>query len=604
MHLGMTSLIVFLFTLGICSCQRAVQTGPSALLIAVEGFSGSNFSCSSFEESERSGFQILCNEAVRFTHAFAPSPMAQAGLGAILTGESPINNGLRDNGKSFLSAQTVTLTERLIEGRAHTFFVVSAPTIKRYSRLNQGFENFNDDYDLSYRKLYRPASESFSLFKTWIDNEVNHDTYFGVIHVSDLLFSQVITQNELLEPRPRGLEGQLEEIDENLFLLFNYLKQKKLWDKSYIILTGLNGVSSNSRFNELPGTNLFAENVSIPLFIKPLKGREEIPHQWKVDVHVTLQDIGLTLEEIFKVPPQSSHSGVFSGLSLLPLINGKSNPSFNNRPLMVESAWSQWALNLLPRYSIRDNQWLAIFDKKPLLYNALTDRNEVNRISLKDSAYQSTVDQLAKLFGEQPPEGYEKPDIAYSEVIRFTQILADNEGRPIDSYINEVRPYVENNPTSEPIRWLLVDQLIRQKKWDIIEELNTIWQDPMLEQMISLKEGSTFSSSGHPCLDLVPHNHAGNPNINKRLCVNNDFLTLIDLLNAPADKKEVLLDRFTHQFRYQALQLKLIYFDLSKGGIALGANTKRLRELMMFRLTLGLPKFQKEAAQIEKRINI
>lgn len=604
MRLGMTSLISFLFMLELSSCHRTIQTGPSALLIAVEGFSGSNFSCSPFEDSERSGFQILCNEAVRFTHAFAPSPMAQASLGSILTGELPLYNGLRDNGKSFLPAQAVTLAEKLIEGRAHTFFVVSAPTIKRYSRLHQGFENFNDEYDLNYRRLYRPASESFSLFKGWIDNEVNRDTYFGVIHISDLLFPQTITQTEFLEPRPRGFEGQLEEVDENLFLLFNYLKQKKLWDKTYVILTGLNGVSSNSRFNELPGTNLFAENVSVPLFIKPLKGREEIPHQWKVDVHVTLHDIGLTLEEVFKAPSEKQRSGAFNGLSLLPLINGKSDPSFNNRPLMIESAWSQWALNVAPRFSIRDNQWLLIFDKKPLLYNALTDRNEVNRISLKDLSYQATVDQMAKLFGDSPPESYEKPDIVYSEVFRFTQILADNEGRPIDSYINEVRPYVENNPSSEPIRWLMVDQLIRQKKWDLIEEFNSVWQDAMIEQMINIKEGRASASNSNPCLDLIPSNSVTINESEKRLCVNHDFLALLDLFNAPSDKKEAFLDRFAIQFRYQALQLKLIYFDLSRGGIALGANTKKLRELMMFRLTLGLPKFQKEAAQIEKRINI
>jgi hypothetical protein len=593
------ALLVFLV-----SCQKQGQAGPSVLLIAIEGLSSANFTCNSFEDSERSGFQILCAEAVRFTHAFTPSPMAQAGLGAILTGTPPRINGLRDNGRTFLAAKTITLTEKLIEQSVHTFFVASAPTIKRYSRLHQGFENFNDEYDLSYRNFYRPIGESFSIFKTWLHAEVRSEKFFAILHVSDLLFPQVITQTELLEPRPRGLEGQMEEVDENLYLLFTSLKQKGLWDKTYIAFVGLNGTTSNSRFNELPGTNLFAENVSVPLFFKPLKGREEIPHQWKVDVHVTLQDLGVTLEEIFKVSAGNRYAGRFAGKSLLPLINGKSSPAFNDRPIMIESAWGEWAAGLVPRFSIRNDQWLLVYDKHPLLYNALTDRNEINRVPLKDSSYSSTIEKLASLFEDPLPKQYEKPDISLNEEFRLTQILVDNEGRSIDTFLNELLPFIEGNPTSNIIRWLTLDQLLRQKKWDLIEELNQIWQDPLIQQVLAIKDEKLNSAVAEPCIDLLKTESIHWQATAKRQCHNNDFLMLADLLLATVDKKEALLDRYSIIFRYQALQLKLIYIDLSKGGIVFGANTKRLRELMMFRLALSLPRFQKEASLLEKRLAI
>lgn len=595
--------LYLLFMMWLSSCQKSAPPGPSVLLIAIEGLSGANFSCNSFDEAERSGFQILCNEAVRFTHAFTPSPMAQAGLGSILTGELPIENGLRDNGRTFLTAKKETLAEKLILKSTRTFFVASAPTVKRYSRLHQGFESFNDDYGLSPSAIYRPIGESFVIFKNWLKNEVTLAPFFAVIHVSDLLFPQVVTQTELLEPRPRGFEGQFEEVDENLFLLFTHLKQNQLWNKSYIILTGLNGTTDTTRFNENPGSNLFTENVSVPLFIKSLKGREEIPHQWKVDAHVTLPDVGLTLEEIFSVPSTNNRTNTYKSASLLALIRGKSDVRFTNRPIMIESAWSDWALNNLTRFSVRDNQWLAIFDYNPLLYNTLTDRTEVNRISLKDSSYQTTLDELASVFTDPILQGYEKPDATLNEEFLFARLLVENEGRAVDSFLGQIQTVVKSNPSSETIRWLLIEQLARQKRWELIEEFNKTWKDPIVEAVLQFRKGTSTVKSDFPCLNLILGSQTSpKANIKTHDCGNKDFQLLYQWLTDLSVKKDLSLERFSIVYRQHALQLKLIFFDLSRGGVVLGANTKKLKDIVTIRLLLSMPHFQKEHSILEKRL--
>ncbi|MEY4617356.1 MAG: hypothetical protein RJB66_2316 [Pseudomonadota bacterium] len=571
-------------------------------MVAIEGLSGANFSCNSFEETERSGLQILCNEAVRFTHAFTSSPMAQPALGSILTGELPSENGLRDNGRTFLTAKQLTLAEKLIPKHKRTLFVASAPTVKRYSRLHQGFENFNDDYELTANSIYRPIADSIRIFKNWLQNEVIGSSFFAVIHASDLLFPQVITQTELLESRARGPEGQFEEVDENLYLLFNHLKQNNLWNNTYIILTGLNGTTDSARNNEIPGANLFAENVSVPLFIKALKGREEIPHQWKVDAHVTLQDVGMTLEEIFNVSNEEPRSNNFRGASLMSLINGKSDTRFSNRPIMIESAWSTWALQTLPRISVRDSQWLVIFDKYPLLYNTLTDRAEVNRVSLKDSEYQLTVEQLAGLFVNPLPQGYEKPDALLNQEFLFARLLHENEGRFIETMLPQIRTFVQNNLQSETIRWLLVEQLIRRKKWDLIEEFNREWQDTLIQKVLELKSGNPSQITDYGCLDLLVKARGENALTPKNTCENKEFLLMVDWLFAPSSKKDLLLERFAVIAKYHALNLKLISFDLSRGGVVIGANTKKLKNILMFKLALGLPAFHKDASLLEKHL--
>lgn len=602
MRLGIGISLSLLFIYSLCSCQKSAPNGPSVLLIAVEGLPSSALSCNTFEEVERSGFQTLCAEAVRFTHAFTTSPMAQPAMGSILTGELPITNGLRDNGMSYLQAQKVTLAEKLVLGKARTFFVASAPTIKRYSRLHQGFENFNDDYDLANYRLYRPISESLSLFKAWLSNEIINTNYFAVIHVSDLLFPEVITQTELLESRPRGGEGQLEEVDENLYLLFNYLKQRGLWNNSYVIFVGLHGTTDANRLNELHGTSLFSENVSIPLFIKPPKGREEIPHQWKVDMHVTLQDLGLTLEDIFQVHAGSSHPDSFIGASLLPLINGKTDARFNNRPIFVESAWGPWALNQVPRYSIRDNQWLVIFDESPLLYNTLTDRAENNRISLKDTLYQETVDRLAGLFPFPRGTGFSKPSLQTANEFHFARMLVENDGQPLVNYMAEIKDYLRNNPSSEVIRWLALDTFLRQKQWASIEELNKLSPDPFIEQYLKMRSGSSSTGSPSFCLALVGNVPNDAPSSERKKCDRKEFLTLLDWLEAGSKSRDLFLERFSMIYRTQLIQLKIIYFDLSTGGVVIGANTKKLRDILLLKLAISLPKLQKDMAVLEKRV--
>lgn len=608
MRLGIDVSILTLFMLSLCSCQRESNSINSAMIIAVEGLSGSSFSCHPFEESERSGFQILCNEAVRFTHAYTTSPMTQAGLGSLLTGEAPLANGLRDNGHTFLPARIKTLPEDLFKQGVNTLFIASAPTVKRYSRLHQGFENFHDDYEFNNKIFYRPIADSMQIIKNWMATEVKDHSYFSVIHVSDLLFPQVITQTELLEPRPRGIDGQLEEIDENLFSLFTYFKKNKLWDKTYIILTGLNGITNLSRLYELPGTNLYSENVSIPLFIKPPKGREEIPHQWKVDSHVSLQDVGATLYKIFNSqhqPESPPIEPILKGISLLPLIKGKSDPRFINKSLLIESSWGTWFSNTSPRYSVRNDQWLVIFDKKPLIYNTVSDRNEFNKISTKDSSYKTILNRFEEYIDRIEKVPFEKIDTSLNDEILFSQYMLENEGNGRIDVLNDFQPQLQNSTVSENLQFLLIDQLLRQKNWNEIEKLNLFWNNFVLNQIINLKQNIFLSlNDTDPCLVLFnfPEDPDNNTNI-QRVCDNKNFTVLADFLKGSVEKSDSLADQIVTIIRNYDLQLKIIYFDLAKGGVVLGANTTKLQEIITYKLILSLPQFQKELQPIERKVN-
>lgn len=608
MRLSIINYIYLLFFLFICSCQDPRHPGPSTLVIAIEGLSGSNFACHPYEETEHSGFQILCNEAIRFTHAFTPSPLSQAGIGALLTGNAPLLNGLRDNGTTFLNAKTITLAEKLLKKDIRTFFIVSAPTIKRYSRLHQGFEIFHDEYDFSPKSFYRPISSSLQLFKNWVETDYRKQSFFGVIHVADLLFPSVATQTELLETRPKGIDGQFEEIDENLFLLISFLKQKKLWDKMYVILTGLNGHPNLLRLNEYTGTNLFSENVSIPLFIKPIKGREEIPLQWKIDSHVLLQDVGVTIEEIYNnfLSITNDHNPLLFGHSLISILNGKKDSTFQNRTLLIESSWASWSSNYNPRYSLRNDQWLYLFDQRPALYNTVTDRNEFNKVSSKDSSYYSIVEQFNDTLATVDATKHIKLPLSIGNTFRVAQIISENESRSLNSFFQDLKPYIESELTPKPIRWLLTIQLLAKNNIEKIQFLNSFWKDDQITSFLKIKNNEPVSYDElNPCIKFTLNNNTSLPHASiDEFCDSKSFLTLNDFLYANEDKKDFFLDKLIPLLRLQNFQLKMIHFDFSRGGIILGGNVDVLEEILWFRMILNLKPFQKEKAILDKKVGI
>ena len=66
------------------------------LVIAVDELTATDVICSQ-DDSPRSGFQLLCNESVRFTHAFTPSTLTVPALASLLTGHYPIQHRVRHN---------------------------------------------------------------------------------------------------------------------------------------------------------------------------------------------------------------------------------------------------------------------------------------------------------------------------------------------------------------------------------------------------------------------------------------------------------------------------------------------------------------------------
>ena len=191
--------IVWLVFLIMTGCEWKKSPKPSVLVIAVESLGFEQVTCSSSTNpaDKGSGFDLLCEEAVRFTHAYTPTVMSQSALASILTGLHPYESGVWNNGSKFLSAKIRTAAETALERGYRTAFFTGGPPIWSFSGLDQGFERFVDHFVIKQHSLFRPARENFALFLNWVRNLSANQPFFSVIYLPDLQFDCIDTMTDL-----------------------------------------------------------------------------------------------------------------------------------------------------------------------------------------------------------------------------------------------------------------------------------------------------------------------------------------------------------------------------------------------------------------------
>lgn len=419
-------LVVILITT-VVGCTRISTSQESILMIAVDGLTYSDVNCLDSQETGKSGFQILCEEGIRFSHAYTTSTLAAPAVASLLTGLYPHEHGLRHNGAQSLNATLIPL-EATRRGYRTSFFSGGPPLLRR-SGLQNGFEVFNDSMFISFNSFNRPIQSSVRLFKNWAFEEKDQP-YFSFIYASDLSHPGNPTTTDSGESRILSVESQIQEVDESLYDLFVDLKKRDLWNKTLIVLTGLSGRPVVSRLREYNETNLHSEMTQVALIIKPSRKKSDDSMNWKIDRNVSLADVGATILKRFtnKMPELN-----FADLPRVDLSQSftSAEPDWSeSRLILTESAWDNWKNNREIRYSLRSDQYLFIWDQSPKLFNTLIDRFESSETPL-DGAHSKEANIFFVFMKANPWARYTQPSV---NDIRKLQLQFPQENSPPKSW--------------------------------------------------------------------------------------------------------------------------------------------------------------------------
>lgn len=245
----------------------------------------------------------LAARSLVFTRAFAHNPVTLPSHANILTGATSLYHGISDNTGFKLDKRFLTLPQHLRRsGYKTAAFVGAFPLDSRFG-LDQGFDLYDDYYGTRNEREFffveRPAAKVIAPAMAWIGAQ--RGQWFAWVHLFD-------PHQPYLPPSPFKEEyaddpysGEVAYVDAQLGVLFDFLRGRRLMEKTVIVLTADHGEALGEKGEDTHSYFAYNNTIHVPLFVE-IPGRKPGTIAGNVchaDIFPTLcAALGL------KVPPQ------------------------------------------------------------------------------------------------------------------------------------------------------------------------------------------------------------------------------------------------------------------------------------------------------------
>ena len=364
---------------GLFAWRRASVTRPSdlnLLVITLDTTRADRLGTYGYAAAQTPTLDRLAREGVLFEQANTSAPITLPAHSTIFTGRFPPSHGVRDNGGFYLDPAQVTLAELLQAQRVRTGAFVAAYVLDAKWGLNQGFDTYFDNFDLSkYRgislgNIQRPANEVVDEALKWLDT-ARGSRFFGWLHLYD-----PHTPYEAPEPyagrfRDRPYDAEIAFTDAQVGRVVAYLESHDLLDRTVVVVVGDHGESLGDHGEEAHGFFIYESVTRVPFIIRA-------PHRdmqaRRVADPVRTVDLAPTVLDLLGIPTPES----VEGRTLVPLMTGE------RRELGVE-AYAE-ATYPLHHYgwsdlrSLRSGRFKLIAAPRPELYDLQADPQEATNI--------------------------------------------------------------------------------------------------------------------------------------------------------------------------------------------------------------------------------
>ncbi|UCH93911.1 MAG: sulfatase-like hydrolase/transferase [Candidatus Aminicenantes bacterium] len=347
----------------------------------------------------------VAEEGVLFETCIAQTPLTLPSHTSILSGTYPLHHQIRDNG-GFLVPEGLEFVSEILKkhGLITSAFIASYVLHSKWG-INQGFDTYSDEFDLSkYERVslgnvQKPAQEVLENAKKWLKTH-KKDRFFTWIHLYDP-HTPYDPPSPFKEKYPgRPYRGEVEYMDHQLGLFFQFLKDEGLYDKSLIIMASDHGEGLGQHNERTHGFFIYETTVRVPLIIRA-------PFRFpaaKVTNIVELIDLAPTILEALDIPIPPS----YQGQSLVGLMLGdkkrKKDAAYTETYYpRLHFGWSE----LKALYY--DNHWKYILAPKEELYNLEADEKEQDSLALKQSYQARKVKERIRRFIREKSQHAKRP---------------------------------------------------------------------------------------------------------------------------------------------------------------------------------------------------
>lgn len=328
---------------------------------------------------ETPAFDRIARDGVLFEQAMTSAPLTLPAHASIFSGQWPPAHGLRDNGGFFLSQDAVTLAETLRDRGFRTGAFVGAFVLDSKWGLDQGFEQYVDDFDLSTTRgrgmsmgsVQRRADQVVDLALPWLE-KVREQRFFAWLHFYDAHTPYSPPEPYATRYSERRYDGEIAFADAQLGRLISFLESRKLLQRTVVLVVGDHGESLGDHQEAAHGFFIYESATRVPFVIRAPFDRTR--ERRVGDLVRTVDIVPTTLALLgLETPPAA-----MSGVSLVPLMTGdRAELGLDG---YAEAMYPLHHYGWSPLRALRDGRYKLIDAPRPELYDLEQDPSELRNV--------------------------------------------------------------------------------------------------------------------------------------------------------------------------------------------------------------------------------
>ncbi len=356
------------------SSVAAPSSRPNVLLVTIDTLRADHVGSYGYDKASTPTIDALARRGVRFETAVAHVPLTGPSHASILTGQTPLGHGFRNNSGFILAPSVKTVAQDFRAAGYHTAGFVSGFPLDRRFGFDRGFETYDDRLPKGNDLRRTPYVERFADATTdavlrWLVTPPEGPQaapWFLWVHYYDPHAPYEPPAADLAEQyRQSPYDGEIAFVDRQLGRLLQTVEGRGETGRTIVLVTADHGESLGEHGEGTHGIFLYDATLRVPWIMagpQITAGRVSRTIARSMDVLPTLLDYA-------GLPPRSD----VDGRSLRRAADGE---QMSDAPAYAESLYSELELGWAPLHAWRTAGFKFIKAPHPELYDLQNDPSE------------------------------------------------------------------------------------------------------------------------------------------------------------------------------------------------------------------------------------
>jgi arylsulfatase A-like enzyme/tetratricopeptide (TPR) repeat protein len=368
----------------------------------------------------------LAGRGVRFATAIAQAPLTGPSHASILTGQTPLGHGFRNNSGYVMPAQVRLAAEDFRQAGYQTAAFVSGFPLDRRFGFDRGFDTYDDRLPKGNDRRRTPYVERFADATTdavlrWFgSNPAGASPWFVWVHYYDPHAPYEAPGQIGDRFRQTPYDGEIAFVDSQLGRLMQTLDERNDTARTLVLVTADHGESLGEHGEGTHGIFVYDATLRVPwIMAGPNVAAGRVPETMARSI-----DVLPTLLDYAGLPARTD----VDGRSLRPAAEGQ---PMSDAPAYAESLYPELELGWAPLHAWRTSDFKFIKAPNPELYDLKKDAAETtNRITDEPTRVSDFAGKLEAAL-RRPAPAATAPAVDAETAERLRALGYASGGRPV-----------------------------------------------------------------------------------------------------------------------------------------------------------------------------